>query len=440
MLQKDKTIIAIGYYDDFARFFLEIKKDFYSDKNIKFYYLSLYLSGFLYFLARFQKVTSISLKACIKSLLKNKKYKNLLSIDSDAYKGFNLNDIVKYHLRLNPALEVKLKKQAMSYIDILENSLNKIKPDYIILSGDSRMSIEILDKLASNKNIPTFHFEQGPFGTTILDNKGVNANASFRNKLVVNKNLTVKEKQDKVNQFFKRTRPSKYKRNSIYRGSDYIFQFLTKKINLLPPDIILPSKPKVQKTIYKEIKENTNKVIESKRIFLLILQVPEDVNMVYHSPFYDKHSDIVKDIYNNLPEGANLLVREHPLYKGKYEQELYSFMVQKNIPLDQDGLYQSIAQASVVIVNNSTVGIEAISQLKSVVVLGHSYYDNDLICLKLKEQSQLKEVLIKSINFKPNNEDVINFLFYFTQNILIDGHFRDEKLIMAPEIKKRVFA
>ena len=51
-------ILSIGYYDDFARFFLEIKKEFKKEnKSIDFKYLSLYFSGYLYFVVRLQAVS-----------------------------------------------------------------------------------------------------------------------------------------------------------------------------------------------------------------------------------------------------------------------------------------------------------------------------------------------------------------------------------------------
>ena len=428
-------ILSIGYYDDFARFFLEIKKEFIKkDKNITFKYLSLYLSGYLYFLFRLENVSFFSFKVWTNKILNKNKYLNIIP-ETNIYKGVELKKIIKYHTLLNEEDELELKLQAIAYINIIEKLLIEFNPDILILSGDSRMSIEIFNIKAKELNIKTYYFEQGPFGTTILDTKGVNANASFRNKEIVT-DKSIEEMSNSIENFYKRQRSAKYKRNPVYRGSDYIFQYLFSKIGLIPIDIKMEKETIEIKDIYLSL--STDVIVEEKKIFLLILQVPYDVNMVYHSPFYTNHFEIVKDVYSNLPLNTQLLVREHPLFKGKYEKELFEFMYQNKISLDSDDLYSSINKSDVIIVNNSTVGIEAISKLKTLVILGNSYYDNTNICLKLKEKDNLNNLLSSAIDFVIDKKNVLSFLDDFLNNYLIDGHFRDTKLIASKNIAKEI--
>ncbi len=428
-------ILSIGYYDDFARFFLEIKKELLKkDTNISFKYLSLYFSGYLYFLIRLQNVSFFSFNVWLNKILHKNKYMKILSNNS-IYKGIDLNNVIQYHLLFNKKEEINLKLQAISYINIIEKLLLDFKPDVLILSGDSRMSIEIFNMKAKELGIKTYYFEQGPFGTTILDTEGVNANASIRNIQIKNE-TSIEDMQEKISLFYNRERSEKFKRNPIYRGSDYLLQFIFSKIGLLPIDIKMEKEIKSTNKEYKSLARNIYN--KDKKIFLLILQVPYDVNMVYHSPFYNNHFEIVKDVYKNLPSDTQLLVREHPLYKGKYENELYKFMYKNEIPLDESELYSSIDKADVVIVNNSTVGIEAISKLKPVVVLGNSYYDNNHICIKLNEKKNLNSVLNSAINFKTKEENVLLFLNYFFNTYLIDGHFRDDELIASKKIVKDI--
>lgn len=428
-------ILAVGYYDDFARFFLSIKKELKKNNtSVKFKYLSLYLSGYLYFLGRFEKVSFFSLKVRINSIINRKKYYTIISED-DIYKNIDLTKVIQYHALLNDIDENLLKLQAISYIDVIEKELMNYKPDILILSGDSRMSIEIFNFKAKELGVKTYYFEQGPFGTTIFDEKGVNANASIRTKSINNNQESLEKKETRVEKFFQREKSSKYFRNPIYRGSDYIFQFIFKDVGLLPVDIKMEKENRLAKKDYDKVRDL---VLKNKTTFLLILQVPYDVNMVYHSPFYNNHFDIVKDVYNELPYNSQLLVREHPLYKGKYEKELYEFMLSNHIALDKKDLYKSIDTANVVIVNNSTVGIEAISRFKPVVVLGNSYYDNDNICIKLKEKQALPNLLISAINFKVNKVSILNFLDNFLNHYLIDGHFKDNKLLAPKTIAKRI--
>jgi capsular polysaccharide export protein len=429
-------ILSIGYYDDFARFFLGIKKELKQENNkIELKYLSLYFSGYLYFLVRLQNVSFFSFKVWINKILNKNKYQNIIN-KNVTYRGIDLNEIIKYHKLLDNENELNLKLQAISYIDIIEKLFNNYKPDILILSSDSRLSIEIFDIKAKELGIKTYYFEQGPFGTTMFDNKGVNANASIRNKLFQIDDTTQEDKDEKIKKFFQRKRSIKYKRNPIYRGSDYILQFILSKIGLLPIDIKMQKEVKI--ITHEYINLLKNKYTEDKTIFLLVLQVPYDVNMVYHSPFYNNHFEILQDVYQNLPQNSQLLVREHPLYQGKYEKELYTFMYKNHISLDTNDLYKSIDKSDVIIVNNSTVGIEAISKLKTVVVLGNSYYDRKGICLKLSYKDELKYLLNSSLSFKSKEEKVISFLNYFYNYYLVNGHFRDENLEASKNIAKEI--
>lgn len=429
-----KTILSIGYYDDFARFFLKVKKEFLQkDESIKFNYFSIHLSGYLYFLFKFQKVSFLSLRVWINSLINHKGCNRNILIKKNIYKEINLNNLIRYHSYLNPNNIDKLKKQAISYIDFYENYLLLNKPDVIILSGDTRMSVEILDILAKKNKIKTFYFEQGPFGTTIMDHQGVNANTSIRSKKI--RVIDSPTAKSNVESFLSRTKSPKYKRNPLYRFSDIIYQLLFFSINLVPPDIYIKSQ-KIGRSYFIANKVTTWG--ENKNIFLLILQVPYDANMVMHSPHFKDHFTILKNIYENLPANSQLIVREHPLFIGKYESELYEFIKEKRISIDTKNLNQSLKDCSVIIVNNSTVGIEAISKLKTVVVLGNSYYDNHGISLKLNDKKYLKELLIEALNFKLNPEKVYSFFDFLIQDFLIQGHFRDKDLTAAEKIVNKI--
>ncbi|WP_152593092.1 hypothetical protein [Jejuia pallidilutea] len=47
--------------------------------------------------------------------------------------------------------------------------------------------------------------------------------------------------------------------------------------------------------------------------------------MIYHSPHFSNHFDIVSSVYKNLPANSSLIIREHPLYQNKYEKKIVQF-------------------------------------------------------------------------------------------------------------------
>ncbi len=419
-------ILAIGYYDDFARFFLAIKQALKaSEKSVEFRYLSLYLSGFLYFLLRLQPVVFLPLVVRLRVLRYKKKYQKIAT--AGTYQGIDLNAIIRYHLLLDESAREALLLQAIGYIDYYQHYLAKYSPDLLLLSGDSRMSVQILDQLAKQKRIKTYYFEQGPFATTTWDSAGVNANASIRH---LKSFPAVANAEKAVIPFLHRKRPPTYKRNPIYRASDYAYQAIFARVGLLPADIKMEKEAQCTAAAYSALGVNTAR--EREKTFLLVLQVPYDVNMVFHSPLYDNHADIVQDVFNNLPTGYRLLVREHPLYKGHYEDNLYAFMQANAIEMDGLDLAESMQLADAIVVNNSTVGIEAIAINKPVVILGNCYYDSAGIALKLARREELPLLLTQATSYQVDGDKVMQFLHYFLFAFLIEGHFRDQ-ILVAPK-------
>lgn len=431
------NILVIGYYDDFARFFLKIKRELgKSNDSVNFIYFSLFLSGCFYFWMRFNQASWCSMIIWLKALFRKSLYTKHLN-KSSVYKDFHIDHLIRYHIICNGEKERnRLRLHAMSSIDYWEKRLDKIKPGILLLSGDSRMTIEILDNFGKRRNIKTWYFEQGPFGTTILDPEGVNANASIRNECYSTSLDSLEDTDLKTKAFLKREKGIKYKRFPGYRAMDYALQIIGTPINMVPPDIFVASES-TSKSKFYDIENYINPNSDTKNVILLILQVPVDINMVYHSPNYSNHYSILKDVYKNLPKNTKLIVREHPLFKGRYEDELYIFAKENEIEIDnKTELYQQMNEATVVVVNNSTVGIEAISIGKSVVSLGKSYYDNANICLKV--DISLGDTLERALEWTPTHKNVQGFLSGFLFESLIDGHFRDKDLKAATKVAYKI--
>jgi capsular polysaccharide export protein len=434
-------IICVGTLDKFSRFFLKLRKELNLEINAKVYVYSLHLSGFLYTFIRLKFSCWITVKSWFKVILNKKKYLQIIK-KSSVYKSVHFKKLITYHSNLDTSISKQnLLLQAIAYIDIIELLILKKTPDLIILIGDSKLSIEVFKVLAKKHLIQTYFLEQGPFNTTIFDNKGVNANASIREFKLTNNKISGLFQEKNIFNFIKRPKTIKYRRSPIYRGLDFVLSILLRKSYLYPPDLkFTDTFPKLAltKKLKLDILKNDDKNIKT---FLLILQIPMDVNMIYHSPFFKNHISIVKKIHQNLPENSRLVLREHPLYVGKYEKELYDYSKNFSVLIDNNtSLKDSLNLADVIIVNNSTVGIEAIAIQKTVVVLGNCYYDNPKICIKYHQNDNLKLLLNKALNFNPNKDSINAFLNEFIFNYLVEGFITDKNLIAAKTISTKLKA
>ncbi|ELB2841362.1 hypothetical protein QNE53_004724 [Vibrio alginolyticus] len=119
-------------------------------------------------------------------------------------------------------------------------------------------------------------------------------------------------------------------------------------------------------------------------------------------------------------------MREHPLFKGQYDEELY-FLVESShnvIISNNDRLDDAINSSELTIVNNSTVGLEALFLNSPLVVLGNSYYDNPKFVYKYNGNG-LDKLILKAISEPIDNLVVTERLNYLFNEHFIDGHFRD---------------
>lgn len=430
------TVICIGYFDKFSRFFLDIKKHLQnkSSNTVNFKIYSIHLSGFLYNCFRLKFSSWITVKAWLKVLQKKQFYKNAID-SSETYKGIPYHTHIGFHISLNRNIsETALQLQALAYIDIFDEQFRKERPNYLLVLGDSRLCVEIAVAVARKNNIPIRYIEQGPFKTTFFDDKGVNANLSIRNRKHL-KSMDMPS-ETTIDHWCARSKP--YNRSPFYRGMDFIFARLFEKTVIYPPDLKFTDI--IAKRV-KQVKQRQKTTEWKKDSVLLILQVPLDVNMIYHSPHYKTHSAIIKSVYLNLPKDVNLIVREHPLYINKYDASVYDFIKQNNIIIDNNmPLHQAIEMAKVVVVNNSTVGIEAIFSYKTVVVLGNAFYDNASICLKLDNKEGLSELLESALKNVPNKVKIDTFKNALSQRVLLCGAITDETLQSSKTIANQLLA
>lgn len=203
---------------------------------INFQLYSLYPSGFLYGLFRNNPSYLLSFRAKFLVLKNKKEYQDHIA-ESTVYKGLNLCELTAYQFKIKPrASPQNSLMQAIAYIDLLEEAFLK-KPDFLLLIGDLRLPFEIAKKLAQKHGIKTFFIEQGPFSTTVFDEKGVNANASIHGFLAKKGNP---QSSQIIAEYLQKKTSKKYARSPFYRGLDYLIQFFLKKTALYPPDLKMP--------------------------------------------------------------------------------------------------------------------------------------------------------------------------------------------------------
>jgi len=428
------TVICISAFDKFSRFYLSIGKEMNKKLPVRIRIYSIHFSGFLYPILRLRFGSWIAVKSWALAL-RRKKYYRLILKTHDSYKGIPIDHCVAFHKRLSHSIsDERLRLQSLAYIDLFESIYLKTQPDVLLCLGDTKMSTRVAVLLARKMNIEVRYIEQGPFNRTFFDADGVNANLSARS----NFNPKTNEAASFQLQLNQAEKYRSYWRSPIYRICDILLFKLLQQTSCYPPDLKYTDINSLK--FRKQPKELNDEEMGNNR-FLLICQLPTDVNTVMHSPFFDSQFEILQATYNALPDNSKLVVREHPLCIGKYEPQFYQFINENDITIENSIQLNAALQASkVIIVNNSTVGYEAVCNYKTTVVLGNAFYDHSSLCLKLQNRKDLTILLREALNYRPDKAAIDRFNAYLCKSSLIEGGIKERELRASHSIAERLLS
>lgn len=376
-------ILTYGYYDDFANFFLNLR-DYHQKlySNTEYSFLTPNLSGYNTWSDANKFLLNPSLFGTANFELSELEFTEITALYTLQAKEHNIKHI---------------KKKCSLVNDIL----NTLEPDIIIISGDVRPNPKIISILAKKKGIPVLFFEQGPLKTTLISKSGVTANHIPYLPLG-------QIKKKKPYSFIMK----KYNPYRIKRLWDLLQIFTTDpetEFNFL--SILRRYSKKSHSQSYVNIK---------KRRILFSLQVPNDINWIFHSNFHNI-SQLMKYLSMLLPNNIDVVFREHPMFQGSYDNELYTMItLRDNFYLDGKATVEW-GKYDAMITVNSLMTFEAISAAVPVGLLGKSCYANMATdCSSYSKLSLFVSKVLAGECKAPSNEEQKHYI----KNSFISGHFR----------------
>lgn len=425
--------LTLIYYDTFARFFAAIEDETLRiDRSADFLHLAAFPSGWLYMKRRRRSVRLLPWIARRPHTAKG----------SDAAETYR--NVALYHTRIaelsaGPTTPHDYAELGRNYIQAVSDVLAAHQPDVVILSGDSRVSSSSIQHVLRDQypTVRVYFFEQGPDGSTLLDPAGVNANASFRRNLgaVVGEDVA-------------RARPPRqprYRRNPLYRATDYCLIAILRAVKRLPPEWESIRLPRLARHEYESLASGEADRVAGDHELLVALQVPDDANNIHHNPNQIDDLELVtlaKQAIETQQGHWKVRVREHPLYRRRYNPGLYALLAASdNVSLSSASLDADIDRATAVLTINSTTGLDAYMRGKPVVVLGDAYYDHLPGVYKCHHPEELRGAL-ERILLEDKDEDLVHarqkIKLELIRKYFIEGHYLDQELRAPAEIARRI--
>lgn len=427
--------LTVVYYDTFARFFSAIEDEVrLRDGEAEFLHLALFPSAYLYLALERKAVRLLPWEA-------TKASSAVASVEAA-----ELDRIGAYHSYIlsgaGKGADLRVRERAAKYVNAVSEILREFRPDRVIMSGDTRIACEALSFCLARDwpDVPKFHFEQGPGGTTILDREGVNANCSFRRDVAA---LTGEGYVAEIPQ-----KRSRFKRNRVFRAVDHLLVRSLGVLSRLPVEWMTLPMPRCAEPRYAACLESAepSAATFSGPCVLLALQVPDDANNIHHNPLGLGDAQFVGMVGRVVRQlGGRVLVREHPLYRRKYSAEMYALIASApGVTLSSADLKEDLAAAGVVVTVNSMTGFDAYMSNVPAIVLGRAFYDHLPGIVRVGTESDLETSIAliqnKGVSELLGGRDPGAIVTQMRDRYFIKGHMLDAELIAASGVADRLVA
>jgi hypothetical protein len=154
------------------------------------------------------------------------------------------------------------------------------------------------------------------------------------------------------------------------------------------------------------------------------LHVTDDYKIQRIIPHCVDQASLVEQVADALPQGYDLVLKEHPMSLGRNSIRLLGRLRQRaNVRLVEPytSTHELIRRSEAVVVIGSTVGIEALLYDKPVLTLGVPYYAGFGVTLDVDSFAELHEKVTELLHFRPDAERIRQFLHLCMRQCL-PGH------------------
>jgi hypothetical protein len=159
------------------------------------------------------------------------------------------------------------------------------------------------------------------------------------------------------------------------------------------------------------------------------LHVTDDYKIQRVIPHCADQASLVEQVADALPQGHDLVLKEHPMSVGRNSVGLLRRLRKRpNVRLVRPhaSTHDLIRGAEAVVVISSTVGLEALLYDKPVLTLGEPYYSGFGVTVDAHSHAEIPERVLEVLAFRPDHERIEQFLglcmrsCYPGQPVLVD--------------------
>jgi hypothetical protein len=154
--------------------------------------------------------------------------------------------------------------------------------------------------------------------------------------------------------------------------------------------------------------------IDADRPFVYFpLHVTDDYKIQRIVPHCADQASLVEQVADALPQGHDLVLKEHPMSLGRNSLRLLHRLRRRpNVRLvsPYTSTHELIRRSEAIVVIGSTVGLEALLYDKPVMTLGDPYYAGFGVTVDVHSFAELHDKVPELLRFRPDPERIAQFL------------------------------
>lgn len=289
--------------------------------------------------------------------------------------------------------------------------LRDLGPDSVVTWNGSLLVTGALADAADMLGVQSFYMERGLLpGSLVIDPDGVNNQSSIAGA-DWQKNATPKPDKREVE----------------------ALKFYCLELGKSDASIVKTGEKKSSDAVISQLG-----LSPEKPVVLLPLQIESDSNIRNNSPYFKSMIELVRSVTSVLEDtGAQLIVKPHPEDRSRRE-EIEALCGDSDVRCCWELSLQSLLPVTdLVVVINSTVGLEALLQNKPVVALGRSIYDRKGFTMDLLNEADLCDLINRALNALWQPHEDPNFWWFLKTLIHHHTFFYDDQPGLA-DIKPKL--
>ena len=332
--------------------------------------------------------------------------------------------------------EDMIRELTIAYLRMFVKLFSTMQPDTVVITNGFALHETAADAVARKHSIRTVFMQQGAFpGTLILDEKGMNTGGSFPDVPLVD-DVDETRLHSFLRDYHDGWRPEGMRAPGHLERRATAFAYLGRLLTIGPtrlPEYRRRTLREAWHTLLPQLgikpPSMSSRSMRSdlpEGYLFVPLEGLDDVEVSKDASLVGTMEEFVGVCAEALPTGYKIVVKPHPVDRWHPRVSAVRSRVQAagGVFVEEGAIEPIITSAAAVVTAKSTVGLEALTYHKPVVVMGSAIYGHRGATFDVEDLSELPEKLEEAVTGEVDKQQIDRLLYSIIFKYLFHSDWR----------------